>query len=228
MIHFDEQIFQMGWNHQPARWWNFKYFSHFDPDLWGFHDLQFGTTKSAYFFFKWSPVGLGSQARLGQHPIAVPRSKLVEWWALGGSLTRWWFHIFFLFTPIWGRFPIWLVFVRWVETTNRLIHQHFSWDLTNGPRFVSYDRAMRYSGYPGFWGVRWVGAVGDFLELNYPFGGIKQCRCMVIWRDFRHNSALFGLLVVDGLLQKSGGNSREPKNEMSDGLPGMVDMFQVD
>ena len=35
-------------------------------------------------------------------------------------------------------------------------------------------------------------------------------------------------MVVDGLLQKSAGNSREPKNEMSDGLPGMVDMFQVD
>ena len=35
-------------------------------------------------------------------------------------------------------------------------------------------------------------------------------------------------MVVDGLLQKSGANSRKPKNEMSDGLPGMVDMFQVD
>ena len=24
----------------------------------------------------------------------------------------------FIFTPIWGRFPIWLIFFRWVETTN--------------------------------------------------------------------------------------------------------------
>ena len=32
--------------------------------------------------------------------------------------SRWWFQRFFIFTPIWGRFPIWLIFFRWVETTN--------------------------------------------------------------------------------------------------------------
>ena len=31
---------------------------------------------------------------------------------------RWWFHFFF--TPIRGRFPIWLIFFRWVETTNQI------------------------------------------------------------------------------------------------------------
>ena len=30
-----------------------------------------------------------------------------------------WFQIFFIFTPIWGRFPIWLMFFRWVESTNQ-------------------------------------------------------------------------------------------------------------
>ncbi len=30
--------------------------------------------------------------------------------------TRWWFQIFFIFTPTWGRFPFWLIFFRWVET----------------------------------------------------------------------------------------------------------------
>ena len=34
------------------------------------------------------------------------------------SLTGWWFQIFFIFTPIWGRFPFWLVFFKGVETTN--------------------------------------------------------------------------------------------------------------
>ena len=33
-------------------------------------------------------------------------------------LSRWWFQFFFSFTPIWGRFPFWLIFFRWVETTN--------------------------------------------------------------------------------------------------------------
>ena len=36
------------------------------------------------------------------------------------GVSRWWFQIFFFFTPIWGRFPIWLIFFRWVETTNQV------------------------------------------------------------------------------------------------------------
>ena len=33
-------------------------------------------------------------------------------------LSGWWFQIFFIFTPTWGRFPIWLIFFKGVETTN--------------------------------------------------------------------------------------------------------------
>ena len=33
-------------------------------------------------------------------------------------LTRWWFHIFIIFTPTRGRFPFWLIFFKGVETTN--------------------------------------------------------------------------------------------------------------
>ena len=29
-----------------------------------------------------------------------------------------WFQTFFIFTPIWGRFPFWRIFFKWVETTN--------------------------------------------------------------------------------------------------------------
>ena len=29
-------------------------------------------------------------------------------------ITRWWFQTFFIFTPIWGRFPFWPIFLRWV------------------------------------------------------------------------------------------------------------------
>ena len=38
--------------------------------------------------------------------------------------TRRLFPLFFLFTPICGRFPFWLIFFRWVETTNYRIHLH--------------------------------------------------------------------------------------------------------
>ena len=33
--------------------------------------------------------------------------------------TRWWFQTCFIFIPTWGRFPFWLIFFRWVETTNQ-------------------------------------------------------------------------------------------------------------
>ena len=32
--------------------------------------------------------------------------------------TRWWFQTFFIFTPTWGNDPNWLIFFKWVETTN--------------------------------------------------------------------------------------------------------------
>ena len=35
------------------------------------------------------------------------------------SFSGWWFQIVFIFTPIWGRFPIWLMVFKWVETTNQ-------------------------------------------------------------------------------------------------------------
>ena len=46
--------------------------------------------------------------------------------------SRWWFQIFFIFTPIWGRFPIWLIFFKWVETTNQyFIFRHYEPDNMN-------------------------------------------------------------------------------------------------
>ena len=33
--------------------------------------------------------------------------------------SRWWFQIFFAFTPTWGRFPFWLIIFKGVETTNQ-------------------------------------------------------------------------------------------------------------
>ena len=38
-----------------------------------------------------------------------------EYWSIPWS--RSWFQIFFIFTNIWGRFPIWLIFFRWVGST---------------------------------------------------------------------------------------------------------------
>ena len=35
--------------------------------------------------------------------------------------TRWWFQTLFMFIPTWGNDPIWLIFFKWVETTNKNI-----------------------------------------------------------------------------------------------------------
>ena len=43
-----------------------------------------------------------------------------HWWS------RWWFQIFFIFTPTWGRFPFWLIFFNWVvqpPTSDQFLHQ---------------------------------------------------------------------------------------------------------
>ena len=35
-----------------------------------------------------------------------------------GLIPGWWFQAFFIFIPIWGNDPNWLIFFRWVETTS--------------------------------------------------------------------------------------------------------------
>ena len=45
--------------------------------------------------------------------IKIPQDDFC--WNYPNLMTRWWFPIFFIFTPFWGRFPIWPIFFRWVE-----------------------------------------------------------------------------------------------------------------
>ena len=66
-------------------------------------------------------TGDPSWSRIKFHGVVLGSGKIKKqlesqksWW-----FTRWWFQIFFIFTRIMGRFPIWLLFFRWVETTNQ-------------------------------------------------------------------------------------------------------------
>ncbi len=52
------------------------------------------------------------------------------------KIPRWWFQIFFMFTPTWGRFPIWLIFFRWVGSTTNQIPSNMSIANTCGPTCV--------------------------------------------------------------------------------------------
>ena len=44
-------------------------------------------------------------------------SKFI-WCPVSQTIPGWWFQVFLIFPPIWGRLPIWLIFVEGVETTN--------------------------------------------------------------------------------------------------------------
>ncbi len=72
-----------------GHWWNFRY-----------------TTGKTPWFHR--TVGNSSRANYCDLSRGHPK-----WW-----FTGWWFQIFFIFTPIWGRFPFWLIFFKGVETTN--------------------------------------------------------------------------------------------------------------
>ena len=61
-------------------------------------------------------------------PRALPASRVLRnadklmFYLSIQSNTRWWFHRFLIFTPTWGNDSIWLIFFRWVETTNQNIN----------------------------------------------------------------------------------------------------------
>ena len=79
--------------------------------------LNFHLKKNTYWNSNsGSTIGL-RRFPLSQHLCCcydVPPS-----WSNFTSFLRWWFQTFFIFSPICGRFPIWLIIFRWVETTNR-------------------------------------------------------------------------------------------------------------
>ena len=65
-----------------------------------------------------APVNLATGELLGNSLRAEKRRRIY-------ILPWWWFQTFFIFTPTWGNHPIWLVFFKWVETTNQLLSLFF-------------------------------------------------------------------------------------------------------
>ena len=52
------------------------------------------------------------------HPLENER-RTQEWFCLGNKTSRWWFQIFFVFTPLGEMIQFWVIFSRWVETINQ-------------------------------------------------------------------------------------------------------------
>ena len=83
-----------------------------------------------------------------------------------------WFQIFFIFTPIWGRFPFWLIFFKGVETTNQETNDKKTW-LSHWllRRFFSGDACTNRTA---------------FAHLTCePSGAVQGCQCGWIERILR-------------------------------------------
>ena len=60
------------------------------------------------FFGTRSCIALGQMIGIffGSLEFSVPHQKVFQ------TVTRWWFQMFFIFTPTWGNIPIWSIFER--------------------------------------------------------------------------------------------------------------------
>ena len=85
---------------------------------WWHRPLFFGTCYIWIYIF--IPASRESKSsHFYQLLLAMPPTNCESqiWRALEISF-GWWFQICFIFTPIWGNDPIWLIFFKWLETTN--------------------------------------------------------------------------------------------------------------
>ena len=120
-VFFREIVEKFGWNHR------LDYISYGEssvgiscwPGLSGRRGDRLGSLRDWLKgvkprWFLWSDMGF----LMGV--IVINVITLIISGVIVGTLlfTRWWFQRFFMFIPTWGNDPIWLIFFKWVETTN--------------------------------------------------------------------------------------------------------------
>ena len=97
---------------------------------------------------------------------------------LGELTARRWFQIFFIFTPIWGRFPIWLIFFRWVETTNQTSLRICCWNIWwygasgGGDASSSWGQVIICNAWEVIYQSPW-----KVQQRNWKMKLFKHCRC---------------------------------------------------
>ena len=82
-----------------------------------------------------------------------------------------------MFTPTWGNDPIWLIFFKWVETTNQL----FSWTVhewyldslpSKSSKYIQVKYHWSYGDWKGntlkFWGPSFSGDVPIYFSCPFP------------------------------------------------------------
>ena len=102
-------------------------------------------------------ASFGGWKMAGHHPRDQQMDRDPRMELTTRNTTRWWFQRFFIFIPIWGNDPIWLMFFRFVLTTNQRIFVWFyqqkntSWRFRDRKKiscvWVFYGRVF----FLGFW-----------------------------------------------------------------------------
>ena len=89
-------------------WWmNFRRRLNFPKTTWVF------VVSWIRWFFQTPPMWTLRPA-IFQEQFPNFKFSVKEIW----KMSSWWFWIFFIFIPTWGNDSIWLIFLRWVETTS--------------------------------------------------------------------------------------------------------------
>ena len=86
-----------------SRLWFLKLFLVFTPYLGRWSNLTFAYVSNGLVQ---PPTSHGSTL------VQIPNFGQKTGWVNSYLFTRWWFQICLMFTPTWGRFPFWLIFVK--------------------------------------------------------------------------------------------------------------------
>ena len=93
-------------------------------------------------------------------------------------LSRWWFHFFFIFTPIWERFPFWLIFFQrgWNHQLVRHFRKH------SPPQMVPFcHRSKDWWLNQGFGLAAWLTLRRLLLLLRLPNGEMHN---IDVWQTY--------------------------------------------
>ena len=100
-------------------WRTFTWSHEFDtslPLVWNFRPKTKGSDDDLFSSPKWYKSLYSDCKRKSWNFIGVLKFL---------KFSRWWFQMFFIFNPTWGNDPIWLIFFKWVETTNQFLFLAF-------------------------------------------------------------------------------------------------------
>ena len=95
-----------------------------------------------------------------------------------------------MFIPTWGDDPIWLIFFRWVETTNQVVYLSLSHYLRG---FFCIQTVVRS---PDFWTINrsFHQLLQDFLETTYLVRLVSKSS--VIKPTYRINTSLIWMIAI--------------------------------